>query len=455
MRMDHAVVIGGSLAGLAAAGVLSRRARRVTVLEPRRPPEGVGSIAPQGDAPHLLLPAGAQALEAIFPGLTAELSAAGALTTSSQRLRLWFHGYRARPPGASATPMCSRALLETALRRRVQVTPNVRWVEARAEGLLTRDGRVTGVRLADGEISADLVVDAAGRGSSADAWLAGVGHAPGTIETVGVGIRYLATEIERQPGDADGDDAIFIQNTPPDGLRFGLAFAIEGGRWKVLLGGYFGDAPPETDEGFAAYAASLGAPDVAELIAGRPRLAPFFRYAFPASMRRSGETWPTGFVRLGDSVASFNPVYGQGMSSAALQAERLGRNLDRFRQGPALVRAQVRDAARITGAAWALSTGGDFGYPQTTGRRPLLAALTQGYADRVLRGAVHDIRLAQAAADTLTRLRHPAGMMAPPVMIRALWPRRRRPGAASSVPNSAASPVKWKLPDVAAPAERR
>jgi hypothetical protein len=228
-------------------------------------------------------------------------------------------------------------------------------------------------------------------------------------------------QIERRPGDADGDLMLFVQNTPPAGRRFGLAFAIEHDRWNVLVGGYFGDAPPQDDAGFVAYAASLGAPDIAALITGRKRLGPWRRFAFPASVRQRPLTDPpAGLVRLGDAVASFNPVYGQGMTSAAIQARRLGENLDRHGAGAALARAQARDAWRIVAGAWALSTGGDFAYPETTGRRPPLGRLTSAYARCVMRAALHDPIVAEAVTRTLGWLKPPSSLLSPRVLGRVV-----------------------------------
>lgn len=420
--MRRAVVIGGSMAGLAASGVLAKRAEQVTIVEAREVPDGVVSISPQGEAPHLLLAGGCEALEAIFPGLRADLLAEGALRASMRDMRQWNHGYRARPANGAPMALSSRALLETVVRRRALAAANLDWITAAADGLIVEDRRVRAVKLADGTaLEADLVVDASGRGGRASAWLAQAGWPEPPVETVGVGIRYLAAEIERRPGDADGDLMLFVQNTPPAGRRFGLAFAVEHDRWKVLLGGYFGDAPPQDDAGFAAYAASLGAPDVAELIAGRERLGPWRRFAFPASVRpKPPAAPPAGLVRLGDAVASFNPVYGQGMTSAALQARRLGENLDRHGTGEALVRAQTRDAQRIVAGAWALSTGGDFAYPETTGRRPPLQRLTGAYARRVMRASLRDPVVSEAVTRTLGWLKSPASLMAPRVLSRVV-----------------------------------
>src|SRR3712207_9277088 len=76
---NHAVVVGASMGGLLVARVLSETFASVTVVErdhltddatPRR---GV----PQGRHAHGLLARGREALEELFPGLTAELVGLG------------------------------------------------------------------------------------------------------------------------------------------------------------------------------------------------------------------------------------------------------------------------------------------------------------------------------------------------------------------------------------------
>ncbi|HYB47056.1 MAG TPA: NAD(P)-binding protein, partial [Streptosporangiaceae bacterium] len=82
---DHAVVLGGSMAGLLAARVLSEHYAQVTVVERDLLPAACGHRrgVPQSRHVHGLLPRGREVLDELFSGLTAGLTAAGALTGDS------------------------------------------------------------------------------------------------------------------------------------------------------------------------------------------------------------------------------------------------------------------------------------------------------------------------------------------------------------------------------------
>lgn len=177
----HAVVVGGSLAGLLAAHVLAGYADRVTIVERDRFPQGVEprpGVA-QGRHPHVLLEGGQSALQSLLPGLLAELEAAGAPRVGMPSdLVLWQDGHWFRRlPATTHIYTGSRAQLEELVRRRVLVDPAISVLEATdVFGLLGDASRVRGVLLRDrsgdarGEhraLEADLVVDASGSGTKA------------------------------------------------------------------------------------------------------------------------------------------------------------------------------------------------------------------------------------------------------------------------------------------------
>ena len=181
---SHAVVIGGSVAGLLAARVLADSFERVTVVERDRCPAAPGArkCAPQGCHVHVLLTRGQRILDRLFPGFDAELAARNvpALDWGHDCLT-WFGD--ARTPSirtALVTRPCSRDLLEWTLRNRLRADPRIRFLEAqRVTGLVPDPAGtgVAGVRLeAAGTLAADFVVDASGRGSHAPDWLAALGY---------------------------------------------------------------------------------------------------------------------------------------------------------------------------------------------------------------------------------------------------------------------------------------
>lgn len=422
VRIGHAVVLGAGVAGLAAAAALSPRCDAVTVVDrddlpdAPRPRRGV----PQGEHAHALLAVGGDALEELFPGLTAELFRHGAVGTDVGRdLLLWqLGGFRAGFDSGVRVIGVSRPMLEWRLRRQVLARPNVTLRTGAVAALRAGPGdRVDTVELAGGgRIEAGLVVDATGRGARSDRWLASLGFAAPPVETVGVRIGYATRLLRRHPDDLPQAKTVAIAPTPPGDRRFGVAMSVENDRWLVTLGGFHGDHPPTDDRGFREFAGTLAHPLVAELLARAEPLGEAVSYRFPASRRRHFERlrrYPAGYVAIGDAICSFNPVYGQGMTIAALQALALGRAVDRYPgSGHRFVAAFHRAASRLADASWELARSADFWYPQTQGRRPVALGLRTWYMRQAIIAAQHSaavhrtliqVQHLQAAASVMAR----------------------------------------------------
>ena len=110
-------------------------------------------------------------------------------------------------------------------------------------------------------------------------------------------------------------------------------------------------------------------------------------HGFPSSRRRRFERLrqpPGGYLATGDAICSFNPIYGQGMTCAAMEAVELGRLLDRHvTASGALVRAFYRVAAQVVNTPWRFAVGADFAFPATVGRRPTNIPLLNRYTIRL------------------------------------------------------------------------
>ncbi len=431
---ERAVVLGASMAGLLAARVLADAYAQVTVVDRDELPEASTHRrgVPQGHHVHGLLARGQQALEELFPGLTAELVAhgvpAGDLLADA---RLFLSGHRLRQAHTGLVVLCaSRPVLEGHIRARVRALPNVRFLDRRdIVGLATTpDGRrVVGVRVlrrADGSaeevLGADLVVDATGRGSRTPVWLDALGYARPATQEVRIGLGY-ATRTYRLRRDALGGDLALLIAATPEHPRTGAMQAIEGDRWMVTLAGVLGDHPPTDPDGFLDFAGSLQFPDVYETVRAAEPLDDPVPFRFPASVRHRYERlsrFPDGLLVVGDAVCSFNPIYGQGMSVAALEALALRRHLERTAE-PASQRF-FRDLARVVDAPWDMAVGGDLVFPDVEGRRTAKNRMINNYLARLHAAAEHDAELSSAFVRVVGMVAEPASLLHPGVASRVM-----------------------------------
>jgi 2-polyprenyl-6-methoxyphenol hydroxylase-like FAD-dependent oxidoreductase len=424
--LTRAVTIGAGVGGLLAARVLADHFDEVVVLErdalasDGRPRKGV----PQGRHIHALLAAGREVIERMFPGFARDLVARGGLVADVSRLR-WFDygGHHARCTGIEAV-LASRPAIEEMLRGRLLALPNVRLRDGCDVTGLAAGDRVSGVRLGEEHLPADLVVDAGGRGSRAPAWLGELGYPPPLADVVEIGLGY-ATRLFRRRDELGRDAGVVVVPTPPS-RRGAVLEAIEGDRFILTLFGMLGDHPPLDAEGFRQFADSLPAPDIREFLGRAEALTDAVPFRFPAGIRRRYEAlprFPEGFLVFGDAICSFNPVYGQGMSAAALQGDALGRLL--AAGGERLAPRFFAEAARIVDAPWAMSVGGDLAYPEVEGRRTVQDRLIGWYLAHLRRGAQRDPALALA-------FQRVANLIAPPHSLlswrvaRRVWRARAR-----------------------------
>ncbi|MEV0266810.1 monooxygenase [Streptomyces sp. NPDC050617] len=406
-------MVGGGYAGLVAARVLARRFDAVTVIEADRIDPDAAPVhrkgTPQSRHPHALLARGADILERLFPGLRAELAANGAPLSDFGRFPMLYPtGWSPRVTTGIPLQTFSRPLLDAALRRRVLAEPTVVLADrTRVEGLALDAGRrrVTGVRTGvhtgvhtgvrmvstdppePGRIlPADLVVIAAGRHSRLPQWLTDAGLAAPAALSVDARLSYASRVYRRDARAPALDWQASLQATlAPAARRGGTVLAIEERRWLVCLFGADGEMAPTDPGGFAEYAASLTNPHIGQIVAEARPLGPVHRYAGLGGQWHRYDRlrpWPGGLVVLGDALCSLNPLYGHGMTVAAMQAVLLGRTLNTPDIDGAC-RSFQRRAARTLRLPWLLTSSLDLGW--RTEHVPLTAALSRRVLHRFLR----------------------------------------------------------------------
>jgi 2-polyprenyl-6-methoxyphenol hydroxylase-like FAD-dependent oxidoreductase len=446
-----AVVIGGSMAGLSAAAVLSSRFESVVIVERDAIPDGPTDRkgVPQGRHAHALLPAGLMRLEGWFPGLTEDLLAAGASSFDIGSDVAWYQGdgYRVRFESGAKGPVSSRALLESVVRRRTLALPNVTLRSgAGATGLTASDdgATVTGVTLDDGTtLAADLVVDASGRQGRSLLWLRQLGYVPPATTEVDIDVAYASRLVYMPHGTPDWKAALVLAG-PPSG-RQGVVFKLEENRWIVTLAGMHGERPPSDEAGFLAFARSLPSPEIADFIEAAVPAGPIVTHRLRTNQRRHVERLrrvPGGLVMLGDAVCSFNPTYGQGMSSAALQAEALGQALDRSSTLDArFVKAYYKRAAKAITPAWQLTTGADFALPATTGPKAPGTDLLNRYMPHVFRASQVSEKVALRVIEVTALLRPPPALLTPAMLVAVFRASRQAARTPQATPEPVRQPV--------------
>jgi 2-polyprenyl-6-methoxyphenol hydroxylase-like FAD-dependent oxidoreductase len=400
---EHAVVIGGSIAGLISARVLADYFDQITILERDHiePLPAVHKSAPQGNHLHTVLMGGLQVLSGLYPGFSEKLHMMGAvpvrLTTDfpvyhPDGVAFSFSGAVREPRDLGIQLYSqSRGLLEHCLRQCTLALPNISAEsDAPVAGLINSKSGVEGVSYKyQGEprsLRCDLVIDCGGRGSHAPRWLTEMGFSAPEETTIGVDFAYSSTRFHIPSNDGKLDRFAFFGGPPPKFTRGGALVQIEDDMWLVSLAGRFGDYPPQDEAGFMAFAEALPTPRLYEVIKGAERVDQISHFRFPTSVLRHYErlpSFPERFLVLGDAISSFNPVYGQGMSSAALQARALGRVLEERTNSPlgleGIAAAFFAQAAEVINTPWTLAANFDFAFPQTTGTRSSMASETVRY----------------------------------------------------------------------------
>ncbi|MFB7450902.1 hypothetical protein [Streptomyces sp. NPDC056194] len=449
--MKRAVVLGGSFAGLLAARVLSDFAEEVVVVEPDllEGGDGTGPGAPHRRQLHALLAMGHTQIERFFPGITREMVSGGARLGRGDEVRFYVDGVLKAPVADARMLGATRPFVETHVRRRVTALDNVRIEPATGRGLLLQGGRVVGARLAaasvpqvgdaeaagtsegdEYDVRADLVVDAMGRSSRLGNWLAAEGWGQAPVDRMRVDLGYATARFARG---RELPDTVIAHSTPgpasdyqPAVCEPGALAAVEDDAWSVVLAGYAGHRPGRDRAEFLARMRRCVAPlrEIADRCEMLGAVEPFH---FRESRRRRFTDltkFPGGLVVLGDAMATVNPVYGQGLTLATLQASSLHVHLRSGASPHDPAWDYFRRAAVVVDAAWQLSTTADLAQPHVTGPYPRGYRFLRWAGDHITTASVRDARVNRTYMDVVHMRRHPKALTGPRVLARTarvLW----------------------------------
>lgn len=447
---NHAIVIGGSIAGLLAARVLADYFDQVTIVERDKLPKiaqarrGVS----QSLQPHILLAQGYRILETLFPNIEKELQTAGAIPIDWGQEFYHFHphkgGWNATLDSASSllSFTCTRPLLETTIRQQVSQLTNVSFQQqCRVFGLLgnTSNTKIKGIHLycfddqTREELYGELVVDASGRGSQLPHWLEQLGYQSPAMTMVNPLLGY-ATRRYRIPADQQPPGKVtLIEHYPPHSTRLGYLARVEEGEWIATLGGYGRDYPPLDEAGFFAFAKSLPSPTFYEAIRGAEPTTPIIAHRATANRlyRYEAINLPKGVVALGDAVCAPCPVYGQGMTMSALSSlvlqswlqEQVTKDSE-----PQLMAADFqKQLAESNASAWSMATQQDSGFATTQGaiKSSWFSQGLSQYTNWIARRAHQDGELHAYFMEIAQMIRSPIAFFHPWVLFKALNSNRK------------------------------
>jgi 2-polyprenyl-6-methoxyphenol hydroxylase-like FAD-dependent oxidoreductase len=288
--------------------------------------------------------------------------------------------------------------------------------------------RITGARIVDpgsreqSDVSAALVVDAMGRGSRTPAMLERLGYPHPTEECVTVDLVYRTQRL-RMPPESLNEQGVIVSPVP--GRPTGIAVvAAEEDTWMFTVFGMAGLKPPTDFSELCGIADELLPTHVVTALRGAERIGDTVSHRFPSSRWRRYDKarLPSEFVVVGDAFCSFNPIYAQGMTVAALHALALRECLS---GGPkSLSRRFFRAAAKPTQLAWQMAAGGDLALPEIPGTPTLSTRIFNRYVDRVLTAAEHDVATFEKFLHVAWLVASPLSLLHPSIAWRAVTARR-------------------------------
>jgi 2-polyprenyl-6-methoxyphenol hydroxylase-like FAD-dependent oxidoreductase len=434
----RAVVVGAGIGGLAAAGALAQHFERAEVLERDRLATSVASRSgtPQDRHPHGLLAGGLHALDKIFPGFERDLAAAGAVPVTFAR------DVQFERPDVGVMPkrdfgisiLCAtRPLIELMLRRRAEAVANITLRPAsRVIGIVPAAGGagVRGVQIVNGSgrfetLDADLVVDASGRGAPTLTLLDALCWDRPPMTEIGVDITY-ATAVVEIPPDATGEwKLVLTLPDPPHLALHAIIVPTEDGRWITAIADHSATAWIETWDAFLEASRSLITPTLYNALRHAEPSEGIRHYRFPVSTWKHFERLPQlprGVLPIADAFCRFNPIHGQGMSSAGKQALLLQDVLYRAAADPdpiAAVQAGfMTEVASVIEAPWIMSTSADLAFPQTRGQRPDDFAEAREFEAALFRAAVADPVVHRAMIEVAQLLQPRQRLREPDIMRR-------------------------------------
>lgn len=394
MNHQTAIIIGGGMAGKLIAAAISPYFDRVQILEKDQNTSKVRPGVSQGHHIHALLFAGDHALETLFPGFKQDMVSRGSNLINSTQDLAWFHHgvWKLRFKGTDTTLLQTRPLLESYVQERVDHIENIHYtygVKVLAYTYQSDKNVITGVEVLENNesrlLKADIVIDTSGSSSLSKVWLEKQAISV-PEETVDIGLCYATRQFKLSEQPRDFKIKILYPE-PPNQMLGGTLSMVEENKYIVTLNGYLNSLNPadvNSEQGFIQQAAKLPLPDIHQELVNSASLSETKIFKVPQIKWRRFDKikLPNGLLVAGDSVCRIDPVFGQGMSIAALEALAVREYFSKSQQQGTLKKLQKK-LARVVAPVWMMVLCEDFRYPGVKGKKPFGLSFQQWYMKRI------------------------------------------------------------------------
>lgn len=418
---NHAIVLGGSVAGVLAAKVLSQTFNTVTVVE-RCKLSNDKSIAPQADQFHILLGSGLRALDQLYPGFSRLLVADGGVFTSATKdwHLLFSEGWLKRFESELEVICCSRDLLESAIRR-CCFEQNIEWIDGcdvkTVELSQNAKPRVLVAQRHQSNkkwLTSDLIVDCTGANSRALDWLVHSGYQTPLVESISAHLGYACQRFSGVTMPEDCKAALITPKAPTNPIGAAI-MPIENDQWMVAQYGFAKHYPSTDQTKFLDGFANLRDPLIAKALENATPVSALQGFRKERNVFKHFDRlnkWPKGFVVFGDALASLNPYYGQGMSTAAMAAITLKKAVESQKSAQQI----QKKISAVYRAPWLASSTEDLRWPETECNAKVQGVnMAHKMSDRLIRAATKSDKACDAFLNAMHMTKPASSLLAPGV----------------------------------------
>lgn len=434
VKVKKAIVIGGGIAGMLCARVLSDFADEVLILEKELLPEDFTSRkgVPQGFHNHTLLDSGKKILNEYFPGFSDDLEALGNVTVDQTADLKWYHHgvWKFRKPTGLRMNIQSRWHTEGLIRQRLKKVDHISWAQKKVDDLVIENDKIAGVICNGEKIDADLVVDGSGQSTNIRQWLQNHNYPAPPELRIKIDLKYTSYLYKRNPEDKLDWKALAIYPEAPKGNRSGVLFPIMdnefGPCWLVTAVGRNGEYPGSSHEEFIEFLKGLDQPDIYDCVSQWELASEKGHHTgFKENIRTYFDhmlKYPSGLLPCGDSFGRINPIYGQGMSIAAIESEILQKTLNETNDLKTLTSLYLKRTGCFFDIPWFLVTCEDWRYPNVPGRSKEIK-LINWYTGKLHKLCGRDKQVVSEMYNVLHFNKKPIALFKPSIVFKALFKR--------------------------------